>query len=183
MSQGLRLQVSDDNTAHIMAPLTTDIRAAGESCGVRCGCSRDKCQWRHQGGVTSGQAGADITITEEDKENNVRAPVSVSIAPVMKNKRIMAPPTATREEADLEMSFATRKILEKKRTSKKKVAINIKSNKISDGQRRSPDTESVPADCSILAPRPEACTNVFSTPAFTKFRTNHIKGSCDGPFN
>ena len=181
MSQGLRLQVSDDNTAHIMAALTTDIRAAGESCGVRCGCSRDKCQWRHQVGVTSGQA--DITITEEDKENNVRAPVSVSIGPVMKNKRIMAPPTATREEADLEMSFATKKILEKKRTSKKKVAINIKSNKISDGQRRSPDTESVPADCSILAPRPEACTNVFSTPAFTKFRTNHIKGSCDGPFN
>lgn len=188
VSQGLRLQVSDYNPVHIMAPLTTDIRAAGESCGVRCGCSRDKCQWRHQGGVTSvtsGQAGADISHSEEDKENNLRAPaISVSIGPVMKNKRIMAPPTAIREEADLEMSFVTKKILEKRRTSKKKAAINIKSNKISDGQRhQSPDTESVPADCSILAPRSQACTNVFSTPAFTKFRTNHIKGSTDGPFN
>ena len=151
-------------------------RTAGQSCGVRCGCSRDKCQWRltpSVTSVTSDQVGDDIADTEDDKENNMRAPVSVSIAPVMKNKRIMAPLAIVREEADLEMSFATRKILEKKRTSKKKVAINIKSNKILDAQRRSPD-ESLSAECSILAPRPEACTNVFSTPAFTKFRTNHI---------
>ena len=122
--------------------------------------------------MTSDQAGADITDIEDDKENNMRAPVSVSIAPVMKNKRVMAPLASVREEADLEMSFATKKILEKKRISKKKVAINIKSNKILDVQRRSPD-ESLSTECSILAPRPEACTNVFSTPAFTKFRTNH----------
>ena len=147
-------------------------RTAGQSCGVRCGCSRDKCQWRLTPSLTSDQAGADITDIEDDKENNMRAPVSVSIAPVMKNKRVMAPLASVREEADLEMSFATKKILEKKRISKKKVAINIKSNKILDVQRRSPD-ESLSTECSILAPRPEACTNVFSTPAFTKFRTNH----------
>ena len=150
-------------------------RTAGQSCGVRCGCSRDKCQWRLTPAVTSVMSapGDDNADTEDDKENNLRAPVSVSLAPVMKNKRIMAPLANVREEADLEMSFATRKILEKKRTSKKKVAINIKSNKILDVQRRSPD-ESLSAECSILAPRPEACTNVFSSPAFTKFRTNHI---------
>ena len=148
-------------------------RTAGQSCGVRCGCSRDKCQWRlTPSSVTSDQAEADNADTEDDKENNLRAPVSVSIAPVMKNKRIMAPLASVREEADLEMSFATKKILEKKRISKKKVAINIKSNKIQDVQRQSPD-ESLSTECSILAPRPEACTNVFSTPAFTKFRTNH----------
>ena len=121
---------------------------------------------------------------EEDKENNVRAnPVSVSLAPVMKHKRIVAPPANIREEADLEMSFATKKILEKKRTSKKRVDFNIKTNKITDGQKsKSPDA-TLSADCSILAPRSQACNNVFSSPAFTKFKTNHIKGSSDGPFN
>ena len=100
------------------------------------------------------------------------------IAPVMKNKRIMAPPAArTEETADMEMSFATKKILEKKRTSKKKSV--IKTNKmVADIRHQEPD-ETLSA-VSILAPRSD---NVFSSPAFTKFRTNHIKGSTGGQFN
>ena len=152
---------------------------------MRCGCSRDKCQWRRvPGGQT--EAVEDDLGEEEDKENNEeRHPVTVSIAPVLKNKRIMAPPAARRieETADMEMSFATQKILEKRRTSKKKVAINIiKTNKMAaDTGHQEPD-ETLSA-VSILAPRPEASDNVFSSPAFTKFRTNHIKGSTAGQFN
>ena len=157
------------------SPIT--LRRAGQSCGVRCGCSRDKCQWRlvpRPQGAGEETPGGGAEPNDEDKENSVpRDPVAVDIAPVMKNKRIMAPLANIREEADLEMSWATQKIMDRKKISKKKVHKNIKSNMSSDESMH----------CSILAPRSESCTNVFSTPAFSKFRANHIKGSTDGQFN
>ena len=148
---------------------------------MRCGCSRDKCQWRRGPGGQTEAAEAD---PEEGKENNAeRYPVPVIIAPVMKNKRIMAPQAArrTEETADMEMSFATKKILEKKRTSKKKNI--IKTGKIAADIRPQEPDETLSA-VSILAPRPEAGDNVFSSPAFTKFKTHHIKGTdTGGQFN
>ena len=91
----------------------------GVSCSVRCGCSREKCQSRH---LEKNNIVSDIPEEEEefvdeisDKENaNIRDTEVLNIVPIMKSKRIVAPKATVRELADMEMSFASQNILNKK---------------------------------------------------------------------
>ena len=91
----------------------------GVSCSVRCGCSREKCQSRH---LEKNNIVSDIPEEEEefvdeisDKENaNIRDTEVLNIVPIMKSKRIVAPKATVRELADMEMSFTSQNILNKK---------------------------------------------------------------------
>ena len=137
---------------------------------MRCGCSREKCQSRDLEKTTN--IVPDIPEEEEefvdeisDKENaNNRDTEVLNIVPIMKSKRIIAPTATVRELADMEMSFASQNILNKRTKDRsKKVKVRMPAH--------SPD---VTLDCSVLAPRQQ--NRVFSTPVYQKFKTNHING-------
>lgn len=146
-------------------------RSVGVSCSVRCGCSREKCQSRH---LEKNNIVSDIPEEEEefvdeisDKENaNIRDTEVLNIVPIMKSKRIVAPKATVRELADMEMSFASQNILNKKTKDKSKPHAKVRM------PAQSPD---VTLDCSVLAPRQP--NRVFSTPVYQKFKTNHINGA------
>ena len=140
-------------------------RSAGVSCSVRCGCTREKCKSRNVE-----QSSVPETIEEEsseeellenvaDKENQV-----VNIGPMMKHKRIVAPSQTVREQADMEVSFSTKKVLDqfkapKTKAKSKRVVIN---------------SPNVTLDCSVLAPKQDNAKSVFSPSVYQKFKTNHI---------
>ena len=119
---------------------------------------------------------ANCTLCEDsstDKENNEEnEEPRANIAPIMKSKRIVVPmkTVPVQEAADMEMSFATKKNLNKVKVAKKKVETFKKP------LDPSPD---VTIDCSILAPRPTNRNHVFSTPVYQKFKTNHIRNASD----
>ena len=135
------------------------------SCTVRCGCVRDKCQSR---AVDRNQDIAEQTILENNKENEEREETVTDIAPIMKSKRIVAPVQTIREHADMEMSFASQNILNG--IKKVKSTNRVKTKEVPPVAAEA----DVSIDCSVLAPRQQNQTKVFSTPVYQKFKTNHI---------
>ena len=153
--------------------IISHLRSAGVNCSVRCGCCREKCRSRNletnaahdtiEEEGSQEKTNPEHNVNDVDKENQI-----VNIAPIMKNKRIMAPShRVSKEEADMEMSFATR------------VALN--RSKAKPGARKvrlSPDVldDVTDVDCSVLAPRDDNAKSVFSPSVYQKFKTNQFQG-------
>ena len=152
-----------------MIIISYHLRSAGVNCSVRCGCCREKCRSRNlETNAAHDTIEEEGSQEETDPENNVEDDKEnqiVNIAPIMKNKRIMAPShRVSKEEADMEMSFATR------------VALN--RSKAKPGARKvrlSPD-DVTDVDCSVLAPRDDNAKSVFSPSVYQKFKTNQFQG-------
>ena len=147
MCQDVLLQVSSDSPVSHCSVLS---RSAGLLCGVRCGCSKEKCRLRKR----------DVTSThpeEEDKENvGVRSTKPSNVTQLMKSKRIVAvqPTTPYIEKPDLEVSYLGPKL----KASKDKMA-----EKPLD----------LTADISFIECQKRNKLSVYRSPIHHKFRTNH----------
>lgn len=147
-------------------------RSEGVSCTVRCGCLREKCQLRslEKPPVIEENDDEDSSTDKENNEENEEPRANIS--PIMKSKRIVVPmkTVPVQEAADMEMSFATQKNLNK---------VKVAKIKVETFKKPLDPSPYVTIDCSILAPRPENRNHVFSTPVYQKFKTNHIRNASD----